>query len=151
VRHGSRLHSQRGANGGTSPLPAGKVWHSHSGPRQRMRILRRSWAAIEALCAKDPQAKAARERLLDAVAEDPDSEFAALHLGHTALLSAQDCRVSWTDAVNHLLNKLEENAAADPGLGIGPDGAPPDEQARRVLLADLPELLRKTQRPHAQA
>jgi hypothetical protein len=132
MKHGSRPNTNRGACGGTSRLPIGKQWRPHCGARQRGRALRRSWTAIEALCAKDPEAKAARERLLDAVSEDPDAEFAALHLGHTALLAAADCRTSWAASVNHLLDTIEAGrAAAAPAadLGVGPDGMPPDLRA----------------------
>jgi hypothetical protein len=138
MHHGSSPRSNRGANGGTSRLPAGTAWRSHSGRRQQLRHYRQSWARIEKLCAKDRLASAARERLLDAVAEEPGAEFAAMQLGHTALLAAADCRVSWADSMNHLLNQLEKNAEAaeaSPDLGVGPDGMPPDLKAALAVGA----------------
>ena len=134
MRRGSRLSTNRGACGGTTRLAPGRQWLSHFGGLQRERLLRQRWHRIERLAARDPDAKAARERLLDAVQDEPAPEFAALQLGHSALIRADEQRVSWAVAMNAVLDELEATAAAkagDPGdeLGVGPDGMPPNLRA----------------------
>lgn len=106
----------RGSNGGTSPVPEGKCWAPHCGTRQRLRVLARNWARFEKLCSRDVYAQATRERLLDAVADDPAAEYAAQHLALAAQLAADESKQDVVNVLNQLLNKFEENAAAAPAV-----------------------------------
>ena len=108
--------TRAGANGGTTRLPPGRQWRAHCGRRQQERILLRSWRRIEGLAQADPDSRAARELLLDAVQDDPESEFAALQLGHAALVAADEQGVAWSASLRVILALYEKNAAADPGM-----------------------------------
>lgn len=123
MRHGSKPTTNRGACGGTTVLAPGRQWASHIGRRQRMRPWLRAMRKIEALAENDAAAKAAREALLDAVADDPDPETAALNLGHAAMMAAEATRVPWAVAMMDLLRRFEERAKA--GAGEGEDAASP--------------------------
>jgi hypothetical protein len=143
MRHGSSASTNRGANGGRCRLPAGRTWRSHCGGQQRERLLRQRWARIERMGARCPGARAARERLLDAVADEPAPEFAALQLGHSALIRAEEQRTSWAVAMNAVLDEIEATAAArtgdpDDGLGVGADGMPPNLRAAIARDASAP-------------
>lgn len=136
MRQGSKTRSHRGANGGTSRLRPGQVWIGHCGKRAQERYLRQSWDRIEKLCAKDNEARLAREVLLDSVQDEPYPEYTALHLGHTALMVSQEDGIPWAEAITQILSKAADNAEAEPPehvLGVGPDGMPPTMRAR--LLA----------------
>jgi len=125
IRSGVVPKTGRGSNGGTTPLPEGKGWRPHVGTRQKLRGLQQNWAQFEKLCAKDEWAKATRERLLDAVAEDPSPEFTAMNIALGAKLAADEklawlrknpppdgrtVDTSWTTALNYALNAWEELA-----------------------------------------
>lgn len=108
----------RGANGGTTPLPEGKTWLPHCGNRQRQRNLARNWNRFELRCEKDEYARSTRERLLDAVADDPQAEFAAQHLALAAQLAADESKQDVVTVLNHLLNKFEENREVGQRLAL---------------------------------
>lgn len=118
--------SNRGANGGTSPLPPGKQWRPGTQSyRERYRRHRQAWAKYEKLCARDGYAKVTRERLLDYVAElnlnTEAAEVAAMALLLRAKVAADDDpTMSWTTALNRVLNELEEaeKARIDPAVGV---------------------------------
>jgi hypothetical protein len=115
----------RGSNGGTTPLPQGKAWRPHIGNQQKMRGLRQCWAQLEKLSAKDPWMRETRERLLDAVVDEPMPELAAMNIALGSKLASDEKRAwlvknpppfgvsaksSWADALNHALNSWEELA-----------------------------------------
>jgi len=125
--------SGRGSCGGLTRLPEGRGWKPHVGARQRQRGLRQCWAQFEKLCAKDAWYNTTRERLLDAVQDEPDPEGAALNIALGAKLASDAKKqwlrdnpppkdappmvegTGWVDAINHALNaweKLHEATAA---------------------------------------
>lgn len=111
-----RERTGKGSCGGTSPLPPGKTWRPHVGNRQRLRGLRQNWALFEKLVAKagpESHAYSTRERLLDAVAEEPGSEYAAMNIALGSYLAVQETRKgpvtdeNWIKALNEALNHWE--------------------------------------------
>lgn len=117
--------SGRGSNGGTTLLPEGKGWRPHSGNQQKRRSLRQCWVQFEKLCAKDTWYNTTRERLLDAVQDEPDAEYAALNIAMGAKLASDQKKdwlrrnpppkntpliagSEWVDALNHALTKWDE-------------------------------------------
>lgn len=95
-------------------LPLGKAWIGHCGPRAQRRYLKQRWARIEKL--KDAASRMAREQLLDAVCDDPDPEFAALHLGHVALAMAEEIGRPWAECVASILIRLDAEREKRPVL-----------------------------------
>jgi len=123
LRSGVVPKTGRGSNGGTTPLPEGKCYRPHAGNQQKMRGLRQCWAQLEKLSAKDPWMRETRERLLDAVMNEPMPELAAMNIALGSKLAADEKRAwlvknpppfgvsaksSWADALNHALNSWEE-------------------------------------------
>lgn len=113
--------TQRGANGGTTPLPPGKCWAPHDGRAARLRRYKQAWAQFEKLCERDGYAKITRERLLDYVAElrqRPDvEEIAAMAIVLASKVRSAELGITWTAAVNQGLNELEKSKA-DPNRGV---------------------------------
>ncbi len=106
-----------------------------------MRYLRQRWAKIEALCKVDVVASAARKRLLDAVADEPNAELAALRMGHVILPEAEGHHISWARAATVVLdgiakNAAEAEAAPENELGVAADGVPPDLRAALMRRSD---------------
>jgi hypothetical protein len=115
------LRSNRGANGGTSHLPPGKQFLHHEGYRARFRRHRQVWAQYEKLCKTDGYAAATRERLLDYATElnqRPEvSEVAVMSLAMKAKVHADEAKMTWTAALNQVLNELEAKRV-DPARGL---------------------------------
>jgi hypothetical protein len=116
----------RGSCGGTSRLPEGGYWNRHVGNKQRERGLRQCWAQFEKLASRDPWVATTRERLLDAVQDEPNPEYQAMNIALGAKL-ASDAKKEWlrknppppnappmvagsewVDALNHALNAWEK-------------------------------------------
>lgn len=121
ILRGRDLRRGRGSCGGTSPLPEGKNWRPHVGTRQQLRGLRQNWALFEKLVKKagpDSYAHATRERLLDAVAEEPGAEYSAMNIALGSYLAVQATRPgpvtseNWIKALNEALNHYEAVADA---------------------------------------
>lgn len=122
------MRTNRGANGGTTRLPPGQQWAHHEGFNARLRRHRQAWAQYEKQALRDGYAKVTRERLLDYVGElnlsDTAAELCAMGLCLRAKVAAADGGMSWTTALNRILNELEEQAAAaeakrmDPSVGV---------------------------------
>jgi hypothetical protein len=126
IASGVTPKSGRGSNGGTTPLPEGVSWRPHVGRRQRERGLRQAWAQFEKLCRVNPWYATTRERLLDAVQDEPDAEYAAMNIALGAKLASDQKKewlrqnppppsappmvegVDWVDALNHALNQWEK-------------------------------------------
>jgi len=116
----------RGSCGGTTRLPEGRGWKPHAGSRQRQRGLRQCWARFEKQCERDAWYAATRERLLDAVQDEPDPEGAAMNIALGARLASDTKKewlrknpppedappmvqgTEWVDALNHALNQWEK-------------------------------------------
>lgn len=105
-------------------LPVGAQYIGRCGPKAQTRYLKQRWAQIEKLCRTNGKAGAAleaakaavaaRERLLDCVADEPNPEFSAMHLGHSALLAAEGTHSEWAAAMHVLLNKFPPRAEPEP-------------------------------------
>lgn len=93
-------------------LPAGKQWIGFCGNQARMRYLRQSYRKVAKLT--DPASVAARERVVRAVANEPDPVYGVMHLTHVALQAAEGTRSSWAESMNFLLDKFEERVDAPP-------------------------------------
>ena len=85
----------------------------HCGAQQRLRALKKNWEKFEKLCQGNEYARATRERLLDMVSDEPDAEYAALHLALAAQCAADERKQpkEMVTALNQLLNVYEERAA----------------------------------------
>lgn len=107
----------RGSCGGTTRLPEGHQWMDHVGLRQRLRVLRQTWARFEKLCKKSDYAAGTRERLLDLVVEQAErkgmpEEIMAMGLVLTSRVVADEQGIDWTTALNKVLNEAENDADA---------------------------------------
>lgn len=120
----------RGSCGGTTPLPEGKAWRPHVGARQRARVLGQNWTLFEKLVTKagaSSYAASTRERLLDAMVDDPSPEQAVMNVTLGSYLAVQETRKgpvtleNWVKAMNEALNHWEavgdesKKAAAEAG------------------------------------
>jgi hypothetical protein len=119
----------RGSCGGTTRLPQGKCWSPHTGERQKLRNLQRTWKRFEKICAREDRYKAARERLLDAVSEDPTPEYAAMNICLGALIASEEKQdlarrfpapagvtvpgIEWVDALEAALTQFEDNVEGE--------------------------------------
>jgi len=124
----------RGSNGGTTRLPEGKSWAPHTGERQKLRNLRRTWKRFENICAKEPRYRVAREALLDAVVDDPTPEFAAMNICLGSLIASEEKQdlarrfpappevvvpdISWVAAIEAALAQFAQNVEAEPEEGV---------------------------------
>jgi hypothetical protein len=89
-------------------LPAGQAWIGHDGRRARARRLRQHWARVEREARLDEAVREAREALLDAASEEPDSEVAAMQYAMMAREASDGLRTSWAASVRVLLSKRAE-------------------------------------------
>lgn len=96
-------------------LPLGYQYRGFCGEKAQRRYLKQRWAKIEKL--KDPASLEARDRLLDAVCDEPDSEFSAMHLGHVALQAAEETGSTWAESVKVMLDKFNEASKLGDGGG----------------------------------
>lgn len=106
-----------------SVLPDGRQWLSHQGKRQRLRVVRQRMARVEKM--KDEASRAALARIRASVADEPDPEYAAMHLVHVAMLAAEGIAkgdeshgieptpCTWAEAANHLMNRFDARAGAE--------------------------------------
>lgn len=92
------------------PLPVGYRYTRHQGEQEKLRRMRQSARRVAKL--KDEASILARQCVIDAVAMEPEPEYGALHLTHTALLAAEETGQSWAMSVAIMLTKFEENAEA---------------------------------------
>ena len=126
----------RGSCGGTTRLPQGKCWSPHTGERQKLRNLQRTWKRFEKISARDERYKSARERLLDAVSEDPTPEYAAMNICLGSLIASEEKQdlarrfpapagvtppgIEWVDALTAALIQFEDNAETEVAVEGGP-------------------------------
>lgn len=89
-------------------LPAGMSWTGHDSTKARTRRLRKNWAWVEKLPGQE--AFDAREAMLDAAAEEKDSENALLQYAMLARLASEELGTSWPASARVLLMKREEMA-----------------------------------------
>ena len=103
----------RGSNGGTTPLPEGKNWLPHTGRRQIMRELSRSWRWFEKKCAKSDTYSAARDDLIDCIARNvgpasfPEDELATLFTVHAARVKSNDTARPFLDVLATAMRELD--------------------------------------------
>lgn len=116
--------ANRGANGGTCPLPRGKQWVSHKGFKQRLRAHKQVWAQFEKLARTNGYARATRERLLDYVTElnvpGSTGDIVAMSIVMKAKTHADASKASWATTLNQALNELEQalDQMIDPSKGV---------------------------------
>lgn len=88
----------------------GYFYRPHSSIRECARRLRQSGARARKL--KDEASLRALVRVHEAVKDDPDKEYALLHLIHSGFLAAKETGATWARAMDHILDGFERNAAA---------------------------------------
>jgi len=86
-----------------------KDWIRHQSHRQQLRHLRQRCARI--VRSKDPAVIAAGRRVIDAVIDEPDPEYGALHLMAAALDVSEATGVPWAACADDLLRRFDAQAA----------------------------------------
>lgn len=102
-------------------LPLGKSYVGHCGKAQRLRNLKHQLHRVEKIAKHDAAAATALTMLREFVKDDPDPDYAFLHLVSAALDAADGTGASWAQAASSLMLKFSmkaaENELADPHDG----------------------------------
>lgn len=91
----------------------GRQWVAHVGRGERLRKLRQM--ARPALKLKDEASVKAVERIRLSTADEPEPEYAMLHLIAAALQSANDCKVDFAQAANFMMDRFDKAAEVPDG------------------------------------
>ena len=73
------------------------------------------WRRVEKL--KNEASRLARARVTGSTDDEPEPEYARMHLAHVALMASEDTGVRWAQAMNHLLDQFDARAAGGRGSG----------------------------------
>lgn len=110
------LDGTNGVPGRRRSLPAGYQYKGFCGRRAQLRYLRQRAHLVERL--RDHDTRAALERVAAAVAEDPERDYARLHLIHVALQAAEELTrngtpTTWAASANFMLDHYDEVAETE--------------------------------------